>query len=321
MSESAGDSFSPYVPCKYPPPPTHVAFTASVFRRARFTVLYLDRPFPLRSPAAVLDSCTVYSTPDDLQAIWCYLRHEFAWYHAEVRVRCPAPRTRGYVPRSQVFFRVTDEGTMVRDRCDQYRGWHGQECQAGVVVVPAFCLKLIGVYPHDAFLLSHDLQEDVKSLAGAEGGGGEGLEDERTLLLSHEGPETLVPAAEPIEEKTFSSRVGDVQLHMSPSCGASEEMIGPVEIHRQVYLVHCKGHDYLVSSTIQCKPSGITFKEPLFLDFRLGSEMDTELLETELSGEPSEELNEYRRSLHEEYEVRPVPTPTGYDKTKYCSQK
>lgn len=62
-----------------------------------------------------------------------------------------------------------------------------------------------------------------------------------------------------------------VRLHVPAGCMPEATTAGPVTIHTSDrYLVQCGDERFFISEVVKCRPSGLTFRIPLELDFRVG---------------------------------------------------
>lgn len=100
---------------------------------------------------------------------------------------------------------------------------------------------------------------------------------------------------------TYCAEDARVRLHVRPGCLRSGQHAGPISTKTtNGCLVECKGCSYLVSTVVDCQPSGTAFDAPLDLDFRIGEELDAE----DESPGCTIDTCEYLTSLCDDFKVR-----------------
>lgn len=114
----------------------------------------------------------------------------------------------------------------------------------------------------------------------------------------------LVPETRSVEETTFFSEDTGVRLYVGPSCCRRGQAVGPVYLRKVPFLVHSGGSDFLVSTVVDCHPSGSTFESPLHLDFIVGDTLEEDIGAVELDEDLLEHLEDYKRDLLDDHKVR-----------------
>lgn len=157
-----------------------------------------------------------------------------------------------------------------------------------------------------------EIASDVESSSEQCEGPGHRRAPDQALLLGvtasacvQEETVELVSEAESMERKTFSLPDEDVRLHIDSSCCQEGQPVGPVSVRSASDLVSCEGRYLLVSIVVDFRPCGITFKQPLFLDFRVGDDAAEKSGDGESGDDEIEaEQEAYKRSLRDAYKVR-----------------
>lgn len=82
---------------------------------------------------------------------------------------------------------------------------------------------------------------------------------------------------------TYNDDDSGVRLHVGPGCLRPGQVAGPISvIPNKRYIVESGGSSFLVSTVVDCKPSGAFFLKPLDLEFCIGEgDGDEELDESD----------------------------------------